>query len=77
MTVCFTGQVTRIANTLSGFIEGVQIRISTTEQINNAMSAVMRRCDKDTTLDARTEAEKILDELKVPKEQQGTWLDVF
>lgn len=75
--MCFTGQITRIANSLSGFIEGVEIKISPTEQINNAMIAVMRRCEKDPKLDAREEARKILVELQVPEERQGEWLDVF
>lgn len=77
MRMCFTGQVTRIANSLSGFMEGVEITISVNEQISNAMVAVNRRCEKDPSLDARTEAKKALDELKVPEEQQQEWLLAF
>ena len=76
-SMCFTGQITRLANSLSGFLEGVEIKISPTEQVNNAMIAVMRRCEKDPELDAREEARKILVELNVPEERHGEWLDVF
>jgi hypothetical protein len=77
MKMCFTGQVTRIANSLSGFMEGVEITISVSEQISNAMVAVNRRCEKDSSLDPRTEAKKALDELKVPEAQQQEWLLAF
>ena len=44
MKMCFTGQVTRLVNSLSGFTEGVEITISVSEQISNAM--VRRQCSR-------------------------------
>ncbi len=76
-TVCFTGKVTRLVNTLSGFVENVQIGISDNEQINNAVIACMRRCDANPELDVRLEVKKALDELNVPEERQAIWLDAL
>ncbi len=76
-TVCFTGKVTRLVNTLSGFVDDVQIGISENEQINNAVIACMRRCEANPELDVRDEVKKALDELAVPEDRQAIWLDAL
>jgi hypothetical protein len=73
--LCFTGQVTRIVNSLCGFIDGIQISYSENEQINNVVIAIMRRCENDTTLNAIEEVKKSLDELHVSEDKQKIWLE--
>lgn len=75
--VCFTGKITRLVNSLSGFIDDVQIGISENEQINNAIIACMRRCEANPQLNLKAEAKKALDELNVPEERQSIWLDAL
>jgi hypothetical protein len=75
--LCFTGQVTRLVNSLSGFVDGVQIGYSENEQINNAVIATMRRCEKDNLLIVLDEVKKILDVLEVPEDKQQIWLDAL
>lgn len=77
MNVCFTGRVTRLVNSLSGFVDSIQIGYSENEQINNAVIATMRRCEKDTTLDLHEEVKKVLDELNIPNDKQQIWLDAL
>jgi hypothetical protein len=48
------------------------VLIGSTSQV-----AVNRRCEKDPSLDAKVEAKKALDELKVPEQQQQEWLLAF
>ena len=75
--MCFTGKVTRLVNSLSGFIDGIQIGYSENEQINNAVIATMRRCESNTSLNIKDEVQKILDGLLVPKDKQDIWLDAL
>jgi hypothetical protein len=75
--VCFTGKVTRLVNTLSGFVEEVQIGISENEQINNAVIATIRRCEQNKELDVTKEVKAILDELNVPNDRQDIWLNAI
>ncbi len=76
-TVCFTGKVTRLVNTLSGFVDDVQIGISENEQINNAVIVCMRKCEANPELNIRDEVKKVLDELAVPVDRQAIWLDAL
>ena len=75
--VCFTGKVTRLVNTLSGFISDVQVGYSENEQINNAVIATMRRCEQNPDLNVRDEVKKVLDELNVEEIRQAIWLDAL
>ena len=63
LDVCFTGKVTRLVNALTGFIDDVQIGYSENEQINNAVIAIMRRHENDSTINVKEEIKKMLDEL--------------
>ncbi len=73
--MCFTGRITRLVNVLSGLYDGVQITYNETEQINNAIIAVIRRCEKDHTMNLLNEAKKTLIELNVPEERHNEWLE--
>ena len=75
--VCFTGRITRVVNSLCGLIDGITIGYSVNEQISNAIIAIMRRADNDETINAKNEAKKYLDELKIPELEQQPWLDAL
>ena len=75
--LCFTGKITRLVNTLSGFLDDIQIGYNEYEQINNAVIATIRKCENNTNLNLRDEVKKILDELNVHIDKQNTWLDAL
>ena len=75
--MCFTGQVTRLVNSLSGFVDGIQISYSENEQINNAVIATMRRCEANELLNILDEVKKVLDILEVPNDKQQIWLNAL
>jgi hypothetical protein len=75
--VCFTGRITRVVNSLCGFIEGINIGYSINEQISNGIIAIMRRADNDPELNVETEVRKYLNELNIPEEQQRPWLEAL
>lgn len=77
MPVCFTGRVTRLVNSLTGFIEDVQIGISENEQINNTVIMIMRKHENNPDIDLHAEVKKALDELKINEEKQKIWLDAL
>ena len=82
--VCFTGRFTRTLNALSGFVEGVQVGISSKEQMQNRIVTVIAKARKnygDGTLEyeeaARRDVKDILTEFEVPKEEHDSWLDAI
>jgi len=77
LSVCFTGRITRVVNSLCGFIDGIQIGYSINEQISNGIIAIMRRADNDPELNVEAEVKKYLNELNIPEEQQKPWLDAL
>ena len=75
--VCFTGRITRVVNSLCGFIDGIQIGYSVNEQISNGIIAIMRRADNEPDLNVEAEVRKYLNELNIPEEQQRPWLEAL
>jgi hypothetical protein len=74
---CFTGCITRLVNSLSGFIDGIQIGYSENEQINNTVIMIMRKCEANNSLIAYDEIKKALDELNIDENKQKIWLDAL
>ena len=79
--VCFTGRFTRALNSLTGFIDQVQIGIDSREQMGNQIAmAVKKAKDKlgdDFIVEARTNVKNILVEFEVPEIEHNTWLDAI
>jgi hypothetical protein len=79
--VCFTGRFTRTLNALTGFIEEVQIGISSGEQMQNQITMAIKRWkDKlgdDFQPKAREEVRGILNEFKISEAEQEAWLDAI
>lgn len=75
--VCFTGRMTRIVNTLNGFVEGIQLSLaSTQEQVQQEMATLMRAIETEKLTEAAAveRAEKLLKGFEVPPAQQSHWL---
>jgi hypothetical protein len=79
--VCFTGRFTRTLNTLTGFIEQVQIGINSREQMGNQIMMVIKKSKEkfgdDFKVEAEKEVKKILAEFEVPETEHGVWLDAI
>ncbi len=75
--VCFTGRVTRLVNSLTGFIEEVQVGISENEQISNVVITLMKKYENDPDIDIRAKVKEALDELKISEEKQKDWLNAL
>jgi hypothetical protein len=75
--VCFTGKVTKMVNSMSGFIPEINIGYSENEQINNIVIMIMRKAEIDSTINIRDEVKKELDLLKIDEEKQKNWLDAL
>ncbi len=74
--VCFTGKVTKLVNSMSGFIEGISIGYSNNEQINNRVIMIMREYE-DKPDKIKGKVKEALDELNVPEDKQMDWLNQF
>jgi hypothetical protein len=74
--VCFTGKVTKLVNSLSGFVDGISVGYSVKEQINNRVIMIMRE-NEDTPLLIKDKVKEALNELKIPEDKQHEWLDQF
>lgn len=76
--VCFTGRFSRIVNVLNGFMEGVEVGISPSEQMQGRISQIVRNGRKQNKLadDIKAEIRAVLDEFKVECEHvRQSWLD--
>jgi len=74
---CFTGCVTRLVNSLSGFLDGIKIGYSENEQINNIVITVLKKCEVDNFLNPYDEVKKALNELDIDQDKQKIWLDAL
>jgi hypothetical protein len=63
-TSCFTGKLTRLINTLNGYFDDIQIKISENDQINNIIISVQRRFlgSKDNE---EKDYESVIDEIRI------------
>lgn len=75
--VCFTGKVTKMVNSMSGFIPEINVGYSENEQINNMVIIIMRRAEKDKNINVYDEVKKELDNLKIDEEKQKIWLEAL
>jgi hypothetical protein len=78
VTVCFTGKITRLVNSLTGFIDNIGIGYSENEQINNAVIATLRKCERENIEDVeeiKREIKNVLNGLNVAEDRQQIWLD--
>lgn len=72
--VCFTGKITKLVNSLSGFIEGISIGYNENDQINNRVIMIMRACRNTPEL-IKDKVKEALNELNIEKDKQLLWLN--
>lgn len=73
--VCFTGRFSRVLNTLTGFVDQVQVGISKSEQLQNQVAAAVRKGGPAAEL--RKTVEAILKDHQVPEAEWSAWLDAL
>jgi len=80
--VCFTGRFTRALNSLSGFIDGVNIEISDKEQLSNRIIQALKKIDEtvkpggmERDVARRQAVSDILTEYSMPTDERDVWLD--
>ena len=74
---CFTGRISRLVNCLSGFDALVEIKISDSEQIGNAIALVKAQLEANgqyTIEKHKKEAKERLKELQVKEDEIIVWL---
>jgi hypothetical protein len=81
--VCFTGRFTRTLNVLTGFVEGVQVGISSREQMQNQISKAIETCrkkynnSKEFVERAKEMVGNILNEFSISEIERDAWLDAI
>ncbi len=73
----FYWKSTSLVNSLTGFIEEVQVGISENEQISNVVITLMKKYENDPDIDIRAKVKEALDELKISEEKQKDWLNAL
>lgn len=79
---CLTGQMSRLANILNGFVDGVCVSISKNEELSNSIVALRKKFaimyGSDTSMyiqEAVPAIWQLLEDMCVPEFEQETWLE--
>ena len=77
INMCFTGKINRIVNSLVGFLECVNIGISTAEQLQLNMQRIVKRVvdNKLSYIDGVCEIKDLF--INDTKNEKESWLDAF
>ena len=70
--MCAQGNLSRICNVLSGYLDGIKVKESTAETLGRMFPALMNIREKSERLE---KAKKILMDYDVPQEQWGAWIE--
>ena len=72
---CCQGHLSRLTNVLVGFLEEVKPDVPVGQLLQEKMAAI---AGKDISVEEKVEqARAVLEELKVPAEEHGAWLEAF
>ena len=76
--LCFTGRASRVVNAFSGFVDGVQVRVSLRAELHSRINLVMARRGADPA-QARVELEELLAGFggKMSDEERDAWMQAF
>jgi hypothetical protein len=73
--MCCEGHISRLCNVMVGFDDAFQPPVSLGELLQNAMAKI---ANEDKSVEEKiNEATKVMEELKVPREERGVWLEAF
>lgn len=70
--MCAQGNLTRVCNILSGYLDGVEFKESIAEKMGRLLPPLR---EIESAIDRITRAREILNENGVPKDEQDIWLD--
>jgi hypothetical protein len=70
--MCAQGNLSRICNVLSGYLDGIKVKESTAEILGRVFPPLMNIHEKTERLE---KAKKILIDYDVPQEQWGAWIE--
>ena len=70
--MCAQGNLSRICNVLSGYLDGIKVKESTAEILGRVFPPLMNINEKTERLE---KAKKILMDYDVPQEQWGAWIE--
>ena len=81
--VCFTGKIGRLVNSLSGFIDEVDIKIDINQQVQAKYTVVKKELEREGIYETNQKYYKefykrfkiLLDEINIPDNVQKIWLD--
>lgn len=72
--MCYTGRFTRTVNILTGFIDGVVVKISDREELQNCMTVLMNSLTADNLEKTLKEAESQLEKYDITDAEKESWL---
>jgi hypothetical protein len=78
---CLTGQITRLANALNGFVTNVTITISKNEELSNSIVALRKKYAimysdaEEYSNEAIPAVWQLLEDMCVPEHEHGVWLE--
>lgn len=79
--LCFTGRFSRVLNTLTGFVDGVAVQISSKEQLQGRVAALWKRLGDDPSPDAVhlaiVELYGFMEEACVDDKEETDWVAPF
>lgn len=73
--MCAQGNLSRLINAVSGYLDGVAPPVSVGERLQNGFAAIAGK--SMSTLKKIQEGKELLKELNVPKDEWDTWLEAF
>lgn len=76
--LCFTGRASRVVNAFSGFVEGVQVRVSLRAELHSRINVVLSRKAANPEM-ARAELQELLSGFKgkMSDEETDAWMQAF
>jgi len=81
MNTCLTGQITRMVNTLNGFISEVKVTINKTEELANSIVAtrkkyaIMYQNEQDYIAECVPAVWQLLEDMCIPEPEHNVWLE--
>jgi hypothetical protein len=78
---CFTGQITRMVNALNGFVDGVNVSISKTEELSNSIVAIRKKYGliyknpDDYISETVPVVWQLLEDMCIPEHEHDVWLE--
>jgi hypothetical protein len=73
--MCFTGQLTRLVNSLVGFYSDININISSSDQINARINNILNNCGQLSQSEQKEKIIESLREIEVDENVINEWIE--